>query len=254
MKLEVCRSSGPPIHDLAFEAEMLDRAATGRASAMVTTWRGPVVVLGYAQSPGDVDLDWCREKGIPVLRRLSGGTGVVHSGDLGVSLALPVDHPWAGRIIGLYDRFLGVLQPVLRRLGSGVERMAAPGRGSRVRSPICFEDQLADTLLVGGRKAVGCSQVRRKGGVLIHAVVLLGLDAELYARIFGVEEARVKRALAPALTIQDTDRLFDELITRLALDLESEIELSPRTGPDARHLAKYTHPGRWTIGPNGGNL
>ncbi len=166
---------------------MLDRAADGRCSVLVTSWPGPVVVLGYAQPPDDVDLDWCRDREIPVLRRLTGGTGVIHRGDLGVALAMPANHQWAEGIVGLYERFLDVVEPALVELGSSVERIDEPRKGGRVRSPICFEDQLADTLVVDGRKAVGCSQTRRKGGVLIHAAILLGLDADLYARVFGVD-------------------------------------------------------------------
>ena len=141
MKLEAFRSQGPPSHDLAFEADLLDRASRGRCSALVTSWPGPVVVLGYAQKPGEVDLEWCRRNEIPVLRRLSGGTGVIHRGDLGVALALPKEHPWSEGIVELYDRYLDVLEPALVAVGARVERVVEPRRGSRVRSPICFEDQ-----------------------------------------------------------------------------------------------------------------
>jgi lipoate-protein ligase A len=251
VKLEAFRSRGRPSHDLAFEGELLDRAAAGRASALVTSWPGPVVVLGYAQPPTDVDLEWCREEGIPVLRRLSGGTGVIHRGDLGVSLVLPAKHPWAGGIVGLYDRFLGVLELALGSVGGRVARVAEPRRGSRVRSPICFEDQLADTLTVDGRKAVGCSQTRRKNGVLIHAAVLLGLDAELYARVFGVDPGRVSMALAPAVTGVPSMKVGDAVLARLADDLGLVIEenRSPITAPE--HLLRYRG-NRWSPVPDGG--
>ena len=118
-----------------------------------------------------------------MLRRLTGGTGVIHRGDLGVGLALPMQHPWAKGIVRLYGRFLDVLGPALRSLGSEVSRLADPAHASRVRSPICFLNQLSDTLVVDGKKVVGCAQTRRSGAVLIHAAILLGLDAELYARV-----------------------------------------------------------------------
>jgi hypothetical protein len=35
--------------------------------------------------------------------------------------------------------------------------------------------------------------------VLVHAAVLLGLDAGLYAQIFGVDPQQVRAGLAPAL-------------------------------------------------------
>jgi len=197
--LDVYRSAGPPLEDLAREAWLLDRAAKGSVSLLVTSWHGPVVVLGYAQKPEEADLEWCRENGVPVLRRLTGGTGVIHQGDLGVGLFLPQDHPWAKGVIGLYGHFLDVLDPALRSMGSAVSRLDEPGHASRVRSPVCFLDQLSDTLVVDGGKAVGCAQTRRRGSVLIHAAILLGLDAELYARVFGVAEEEVRSGLAPAL-------------------------------------------------------
>ena len=185
--------------DLAREALLLERAAGGEPCVLLTSWKDAVVVLGYGQPVADVDLDWCRSHRLPVLRRVTGGTGVVHRADLGVGLFLPATHPWAQGIVSLYGRFLGALEPALRSLGSGVSRPDQPGRATRVRSPICFFDQLADTLVVGNRKAVGCAQARRRGAVLIHAAVLLGLDPDLYANVFRVPAEEVAAGLAPAV-------------------------------------------------------
>lgn len=251
MNLDVFRSQGPPSHDLAFEVEMLERAAAGRPSALVSSWPGPVVVLGYAQPAGDADLEWCRKQRVPVLRRHSGGTGVIHRGDLGVGLALPKEHPWAEGIVGLYNRFLGVLQPALEEAGSRAERLAEPRRGSRVRSPICFEDQLADSLVVDGRKVAGCSQTRRKGCVLIHAAILLDLDAELYSRVFKVDAARVRDGLAPAVTGVSWIDVADLVLRRLAHELELGFEVVPRPDPSAELLADYRG-GRWAPVPDDG--
>ena len=248
MRIEAFLSQGPASDDLAFEADLLERAADGRCSALVTSWPGPVVVLGYAQPPEDVDLEWCCDQGIPVLRRLSGGTGVIHRGDLGVALVLPKEHPWAQGIVGLYDRFLGVLEPALAEMGSGVRRVAEPRRATRVRSPICFEDQLADTLVVDDRKAVGCSQTRKKGGVLIHAAVLFGVDAQMYAQVFGVDAERVERGLAPAVTGVGWREVADVVLGRLAVELELELVVGDRPDPTAEELARYREK-RWAPCP-----
>jgi lipoate-protein ligase A len=197
--IAVIVSKGPPVSDLAREAWLLEQAAAGQPSLFVTSWEGPVVALGYGQDWSEIDLDYCRARSIPVLRRLTGGTGVVHQGDLGVGLALPQVHPWAEGIVSLYGRFLDCLEPALASLGSRVSRLDDPARAGRVRSPICFLDQLSDTLVVDGKKAVGCAQTRRKGAVLIHAAVLLGLDSDLYEAIFRVPATEVQAGLAPAI-------------------------------------------------------
>lgn len=213
-RLEVYQGSGSAERDLAFEGWMLERAAAGRPCLLLASWEGPVTVLGYAQDPSEVDLEWCRSHGIPVLRRLSGGSGVIHRRDLSVALALPVSHVWARGVLGLYDRFLEVLVVALREAGAAVERKTDAPRATRARSPICFMEQLTDTLLVEGRKAVGCAQTRRRGAALVHAAVLLDLDPELYARVFRSDAELVRGALAPAVRSGDR-RALGGLVARL---------------------------------------
>ena len=237
--LDVYYSNGPPVNDLAREAWLMERASEGCFSVFLTSWKGPVVVLGYAQEAEEADLEFCRAGGMPVLRRLTGGTGVIHRGDLGIGVALPAEHPWAKGIVGLYGRFLVGLEPALRSLGSEVSRLAEPAHASRVRSPICFLDQLSDTLVVDGRKVVGCAQTRRGGAVLIHAAVLLGLDTELYARVFGVEEEEVRKGLAPALPGADWRLVGDAIVEGLAGTLELEARRQPLEPLPERYLEPY---------------
>ena len=234
--LGVFTGCGSPAADLAAEVRLLERAAGGECGLLLCSWPSPVVVLGYGQGSSDVDLDWCRAAGVPVLRRSTGGTGVVHCADLAVSLVLPKVHPWAGRIMGLYGSFLDALAPALRAAGGDVRRPEVARRSRSERSPICFEDQLAETLVVGGRKAVGCAQARRTRAVLVHAAVLLDLDAELWARVFRVPAERVEGALAPAVPggdWQTVGTLVAEYLAR-ALGLErvaQPLPALPRLAP-----------------------
>ena len=182
--------------DLAFEEEQLSSAADGKPILVCSSWQRPVLVLGYGQEAESVDLASCRRLGIPVLRRITGGTGVLHHEALSISLALPSSHEWAGSISSLYDGFVESLRLALARDGHKLERGRGHGAGTARRSPICFEDQLTESLLLEGKKVLGCAQARRKQAVLVHGTLLLGLDAELQAAVFGVESARVHSAMA----------------------------------------------------------
>jgi len=205
-----------PASCLRLEEEILDRAAEGHPVLLLWTAPRPAVILGHGQPESDVDPEACRELGLPVLRRITGGTGVIHHGDLAVSLALPAGHPWARGIVALYSRFLDVLEGVLASHGARVERPGSPSHASPERSPLCFEDRLADTLLVDGRKAVGCAQARRAHAVLVHGAILMGLDPALYARVFRVEAGRVAAALGPALEGVAATGLFGPLASAFA--------------------------------------
>ena len=118
-------------------------------------------------------------------------------------------------------------------------RLANPTRASRVRSPICFLDQLSDTLVVDGKKAVGCAQTRRSGAVLIHAAIQLGLDPGLYARVFGVDEDEIRSGLSPALPGANWRQVGDAVVNGLsdALGLDARMRsLEPLPG---RYLEPY---------------
>lgn len=244
---------GPPAEDLAFERWMLERAAGGVCCAFMYSWEGPVVVLGYAQDASDVDLEWCRRHRVPVLRRLTGGTGVVHQSDLALSVALPATHPWAKGVIGLYGWFLDQLEPALRSAGGNVRRIRNPARASRVRSPICFEDQLSDTLLANGRKAVGCAQTRRGGAVLVHAAILLGLDPSLYASVFRVDAERIRRNLTSAVPDGDWRDVGRIVVNSVAAGLELSPDCRDRPAIPRSHLEPYLQE-RWSPVSAGGDL
>jgi lipoate-protein ligase A len=235
---------GDPAADLARESRLLRIAATGQPCLTFCSWPKPVVVLGYAQPEDDADLEFCRSRSIPVLRRISGGTGVLHNRDFSLALAVPVDHPWSRGVREGYSRFLDVLEPVLRDLGTEIERIENPVQSSRGRSPICFEDQLAETLLINGRKVVGCAQARRAGAVVIHATILRHLDADLYGKIFKVDRQRISRNLAPlGVDIPDIE-LVQALAQGFASRLDLALEETEPPDPQAKDLEPYSSP-RW---------
>ena len=243
--LVVCRDlRGLPVADLAFEADLLERAGRGAHTLFLYSWEKPAVVLGYGQPEADVDLDWCRRHSLAVLRRLTGGTGVVHCRDLAVSLALPASHPWAAGIVAMYGRFLEALSRGLRKAGAAVELISEPARPGRSRSRICFEDQQAETLLVGRRKVVGCAQARRRGGVLIHAAVSLGLRPELYAGVFRSSEDSVRRGLADALADADPEHVAELVIESMTSAVNAERVSEGAVAPSEAMLRRYDD-ARW---------
>jgi len=199
---------GPPEADLAAEEAAMEEAARGRPVLLLWSWSGPVVVLGHGQPDGHVDRAFCTRERIPVLRRITGGTGIVHRRDLAVSLALPVEHPWARTIAATYDGFVETIARALAGLGVPVERPAVrPSRPRASRSPLCFEAVLSETLLLGGRKVLGCAQARRRRSVLVHGLLHREPDPALYAAVFRVGPERVAEAVGGIGPVPDAGAL-----------------------------------------------
>lgn len=219
---------GEPAADLAREEALLRTARQDGPAILLYGWDRPVLVLGYGQDPASVDMAACAARDVPVLRRITGGTGVLHGTDLAASLVLPPDHPWARSIPGLYQHFLATLVLGLKPLGVSLE--PSPGhQGPRgPRSPLCFEDDWGETLRVAGRKAVGCAQARRKDGVLVHGVLLRGVDTPLQAAAFGMDEARILAALGP---VGNPPPARTTMADSLANAIADALRLAPREDP-----------------------
>jgi len=222
---------GSPDRDLALEEDFLAHASDGSVSLFLYSWESPVVVLGYGQKVEDVEMGWCREAGVPVYRRMTGGTGVVHRRDLAVSLFLPAEHRWTQRITGLYELFLGALAPALEAAGGQGRHTEDRQKPGRDRSPICFEDQLSDTLVAAGRKVVGCAQARRSRSVLIHAAVSLNLAVDIYAGAFGVIRQRIEKGLGEAVPGGIPREVACHVETALAQALEMSVTHAPLPDP-----------------------
>ncbi|MBN1426178.1 hypothetical protein JXA88_16630 [Candidatus Fermentibacteria bacterium] len=182
-----------PRQDLRSDLEGLLIAAEGPPVLRVYSWDFPVSVIGCHQPLDDVDLAFCRANSIPVLRRGSGGRGVIHHGDLGVSLALPVSHPWAGGIRKLYHAFGVAMAETLQNLGFPVALLQGDAGGPD--SPVCFEHHGHDGLYLEDKRVFGSAQVRRQTAVMIHGTLLLGFDADLHSSVFGPGPARLRQRI-----------------------------------------------------------
>jgi lipoate-protein ligase A len=241
--------NGMPETDLAWEEATLARVAeTGRPRLLAYGWDRPVLVLGYGQDSSEVDLSACKVRGVSVVRRCTGGTGVLYQGDLALSLVLPETHPWARSIATLYEAFAGALKNGLEALGVMTTKSQTPKRGGP-RSAICFEDHRAETLLLGGKKVLGCAQARRGGSVLIHGALLLGVDAWLQSEVYGVTRERIDALLGivPQEAYATRETLAKHLAQHVAKTLGESIRLAEPSAGLPPELARRLHDPKWVI-------
>ena len=193
--------------NMALDEALLDGAAAGRSPMTLRFygWTRPCVSLGCVQSVADLDLDAVGQAGLPVVRRASGGTAVLHENAIGFSLAIPADSPLAVRDIVESYRVLG--EPVHRALlALGVEGRLVPpaeahrgGRPTGLGSSACFASLAPYEVTRDGRKVVGTSQIRRRGAILHHVMIPLAFDAPRLAGFLAVESDDERRELTAYL-------------------------------------------------------
>lgn len=116
---------------------------------------------------------------LPLVRRPSGGGGIIHGSDLTYAVAVPRGHPWGIRPQVLYDAFHEALARVLT--ARGIPAGLHPGRPSHAgdeQKLFCFDRRARGDLVVpgptaDGYKILGSAQRRLSAAVLQHGSLLL---------------------------------------------------------------------------------
>lgn len=163
----------------------LEAAAEPRTVIRFYAWNRPTLSLGRNQSDEKgADLDFCREHGIDVVRRPTGGLAVLHDHEL--TYAVVSNQPEAfsgGSVYGTYRRVSEALAVGYRSLGVNVALAQRPA-GRAVQSDTddpCFASQSRYELVFDGRKLVGSAQRRLRRAFLQHGSMPLSIDRGLLA-------------------------------------------------------------------------
>jgi lipoate-protein ligase A len=206
-----------PRHYLAREWEMFQAVESGISGGQYAIWEADrvVVVLGRHTAADEwVDEAACRNDGVEVLRRCSGGGAVVLGhGCVNYAVAVPVVSRAELLDVG------GSLRFVLRHIIHALRVHALGGD-----APGLPDLQLAGSadLALGGRKVSGNAQRRGRRALLQHGTLLYAFDADLAVRYLreppsqpayrrgrthdrfmtnlGIARAAAERALAQACT------------------------------------------------------
>jgi lipoate-protein ligase A len=131
--------------------------------------------------------------GLPILRRATGGSGLLHlPGDLVWSLLLPRDDPLAGRdFVRAYGRLGAPLVAALR--SSGVPASWTPALA--LSDLFCLFGAHGEVLTADGRALGGAAQHASARVLLHHGVVGATVDRELLGELFSVERALLRDRL-----------------------------------------------------------
>src|SRR5512145_3061472 len=125
--------SGPAsgARNMAIDEGLLAEAAAGKAPPLLRlyTWSPPAVSLGrFQDAAGSVNAGACRERGIDIVRRITGGRAVLHDQELTYSVIAPADGLFPDDVLGTYKMIAAALLAGLRNLGIAAEMVSRSGR------------------------------------------------------------------------------------------------------------------------------
>jgi lipoate-protein ligase A len=152
--------------NMARDEAMLESAATrGVASLRFYTWTEPTLSLGYFQPSPPAGAP------LAVVRRSTGGAGIVHHHELTYSFALPARPEWRSEESWIC-RFHHVVRDALA--AHGIEsRLVVCGEEAKLGEILCFLHQTPGDLVVENSKVAGSAQRKLRGALLQHGSILL---------------------------------------------------------------------------------
>jgi lipoate---protein ligase len=170
MRLRLVSSGAlPGALNMGTDEAVLSAVAEGSSppTLRLYRWSPPCVTIGYFQSmDAEVDLAACKAARVDAVRRLTGGGAVYHDEEITYSLVVPLGHPLAPEDV--LESYRLVCDGIVAGLGLlGAKASFAP----------------INDIAVGGKKISGNAQTRRRGCLLQHGTVLIGLDS---ARMFSL--------------------------------------------------------------------
>ncbi len=160
-------------------------AAGGPRTVRVYQWEPGCLSLGYHQDPETVDWAACREQGIDVTRRQTGGGGIYHdtSGDISYSITAPAEE-FPSDLLEAYHQLCEPVLDAFERMG--VDANFVDSEAGALYTPACYLRALhpAHDIVAGGRKISGNAQYRRKDAVIQHGSLTYSVGADRHLSTF----------------------------------------------------------------------
>lgn len=176
----------------------------------VYRWVRPTVTMGRFQRAESIDFDACEALGVDVVRRFTGGRGVLHDDEVTYSIVASESDGVPRGVAASYRYLCAALAEAYRLLGVPAELTSRDrGAGS---SGACYLQTTRADLSLGERKLSGSAQVWSGTTVLQHGSFTLTRDVERESRVFMLEPGESEHLA------ESTAEIVDALGVRPSLD------------------------------------
>jgi lipoate-protein ligase A len=170
-------------------------------------WRPAAVSIGYFQSMNEeVDFTKCKEIGVDIVRRLTGGGAVLHEYELTYSF---ISRRYPQNIVESYKWICDAIVISINRLGFDA-------------SFVPLND-----IVIAGKKVSGNAQTRRKGVLLQHGTILLDVNVDKMFSVLKVPSEKLRDKIIKDVKERVTSlagTTYDDMATSLKASFAAKFE------------------------------
>jgi lipoate-protein ligase A len=163
-------------------------------------WARPTVTLGRFQDAEGIDAEFCSANGIDIVRRPTGGRGVLHDDEVTYSVVAGIADGVGRGTRESYAMLCKGLAMAYRRLGVDAT-LTSRARGSG-DSAACYLHATRADLSLGARKLSGSAQVWHGQTVLQHGSFTITRNVAREAAVFRLHPGEGARLADEAVTLQ----------------------------------------------------
>ena len=208
--------------NLALEEAIARQVGEGNSPPTLRLWRNRnAAIIGENQSAqAELQLDACKELGVQVVRRFTGGGAVYHDlGNVNYSICARRSSQSAGLQQNTFRKSLDCTVACLRSLGLEPSRI-----------PI-------NTIVVGGRKISGGAGAVRWGVVFYHGSILVNTNLDMVWKILRWEPSTTARVVVQSTRLPVTS-LKKELGREISIE---EVQAALKEAFMSSFVANLTH-------------
>jgi lipoate-protein ligase A len=217
-------------------------------------WSRPSVSIGCFQDADEVNYGYLLKEGMPLVRRLTGGRGILHGHELTYSLSAPVAGIFRGGLRDNYTLLGQAFAEAFKALGLEPEISRSKRLSGRSRSPLCFESASLGEIKLGGRKVVGSAQKRWPGRFMQQGSIPFRIEQSELLRVFKSDGGpRVEDSMTGLLDVApllDPDVLKGAIVSAFEDVFGIEFDESAATSSEeelARELGLKYRSTEWNL-------
>lgn len=169
-------------------------------------WSPACVSLGRNQKEDFLNYEFLKQKGIDIVRRLTGGRALLHDKELTYSYICPVEFLRHGESVT--ESYKEISQFLIEKFAKiGIPLEFGTQKAVKTKFDYCMLISTGADLCYEGKKLIGSAQCRKNGYILQHGSILLDYDRELLEGIFrervDASEITCLKEIKPEMTFED---------------------------------------------------